>query len=178
MQPPLFTSRLTLRPFTLADARAVQRLAGDFAIADTTLNISHPYEDGAAEAWISTHAAGYAAGESVMFAITLKEEGTLIGAIGLTITPRFRRGELGYWIGVPFWNRGFCTEAAQAVIDFGFSALKLHKICAHHFTRNPNSGRVMLKLGMAKEGLLRQHTFKWDRFEDIAAYGILSPELD
>ncbi|HEY5792811.1 MAG TPA: GNAT family N-acetyltransferase [Chthoniobacterales bacterium] len=170
-QPTLRTDRLILRPFISGDAAAVQELAGEFAIADTTLNVPHPYADGLAESWIAAHEAQYRAGEAATFAITLKADLALIGAIGLTLFPRFRRGELGYWIGVPFWNRGFCTEAVRAVIDFGFTTLKLHKICAHHLSRNPASGRVMQKAGMSKEGTFKDQTIKWDRFESVDAYG-------
>lgn len=175
MQPLLETERLVLRPFDVADAPRVQVLAGDFAIADTTLNVPHPYKDGMAEAWISTHADRYESGKDVTFAITLKGEGTLIGAIGLALERRFERAELGYWIGVPFWRQGYCTEAGRVVVDFGFSVLGLHKICAHHLTRNPASGRVMQKIGMTREGTFRDHMIKWDLFEDIDAYGVLSP---
>lgn len=159
----------------MADAPQVQLLVGEFAVADTTLNIPHPYEDGMAESWISAHAENYESGKIATFAITLKEDGTLIGAIGLVISPRFQRAELGYWMGTPYWNQGFCTEAARAIVDFGFSVLKLHKICAHHLTRNPASGRVMQKIGMSREGTLREHTIKWGRFEDLDAYGLISP---
>jgi ribosomal-protein-alanine N-acetyltransferase len=174
MQPTLETDRLVLRPFTASDAERVQVLAGEYAIADTTLNIPHPYEEGMAEAWISTHAAKYAAEELAAFAVTLKDGGTLIGAVGLEIDRRFQRGELGYWIGVPYWNQGFCTEASKAVVDFGFFALGLHKICAHHLTRNPASGRVMQKVGMTREGTLREHVIKWGRHEDVDLHGMIS----
>ena len=61
-----------LRPFRTADADEVQRLAGDRAVADTTLNIPHPYEDGMAEKWISNHRDWFERGEQAVFAVTLK----------------------------------------------------------------------------------------------------------
>ena len=176
--PTLETERLVLRPFALSDAPRVQELAGDPAIADTTLNIPHPYKDGMAEEWIATHQPKYATGEQVGLAITEKESKLLIGAIGLNLEQRFRRAELGFWIGREFWNRGYCTEAAWAVIEYGFRQLSLNRIHAHHFGRNPASGRVMEKIGMSHEGLLREHVLKGRRFEDSVAYGILKSEWE
>jgi len=171
--PTIETERLLLRAFELSDAKDVQRLAGDRAIADTTLNIPHPYEDGMAEEWISTHQPKFKAGELSSFAIVLKTSDKLIGAIGLEIFPRFERAGLGYWIGRPYWKNGYCTEAGRAVIRYGFSVLKLNRIHAAHLTRNPASGRVMHNIGMAHEGRSRQHAKKWDKFEDLELYGIL-----
>ena len=167
------TARLVLRPFRMADADDVQRLAGDRAVADTTLNIPHPYEDGLAEKWISNHRDWYERREQAIFAVTLRPAGTLLGAAGLRIDDEDQRAELGYWIGRPFWGQGYCTEAARAVLQFGFEQLGLNRIFAHHFVRNPASGRVMQKLGMAHEGRLPQHVRKWDGFEDLEFYGML-----
>jgi RimJ/RimL family protein N-acetyltransferase len=175
-QPTLQTTRLILRPFELSDADEVQRLAGDRAIADTTLNIPHPYEDGMAEEWISTHLPRYEAGELANFAVVLREGNALIGAIGLMIAARFDRAELGYWIGKPYWSNGYCTEAGQAVLHYGFETLRLNRIHSSHLTRNPASGRVMQKLGMAHEGTARQHSKKWDVLEDLELYGILKAD--
>lgn len=172
-QPDLHTVRLLLRPFTAADAGDVRRLAGEFAVADTTLNVPHPYEPGMAEDWIESHAPGWDAGELAVYAITLREGGELVGAISLQVDREYRRANLGYWIGTPYWNRGYCTEAAAAIVDFGFDTLELHRIHASHLARNPASGRVMQKLGMQQEGTLREHTRKWDRYEDLVVYGLL-----
>ncbi len=174
-QPSLTTSRLVLRPFVIGDAATVQRLAGAREVADTTLSVPHPYEDGMAEAWIATHAPAFARGETATFAVTGFSAG-LIGAISLRIQQAHRRAELGYWIGMPHWGRGYATEAAKAVIQFGFEQLLLNRIHACHLTRNPASGRVMIKAGMRLEGCLRQHVVKWDRFEDLATYAILRSE--
>lgn len=177
-QPTLHSNRLTLRPFELADSTDVQRLAGDRAIADTTLLIPYPYEDGMAEQWISSHQAKIEAGEMAIFAIILQESQKLVGAIGLEIVSRFQRAELGYWIGKPYWGNGYCTEAGRLVLEYGFSTLNLNRIHAHHFKRNPASGRVLQKLGMKHEGFARQHVKKWDVFEDIELYGMLKEEWE
>lgn len=176
MQPTLTTERLLLRPFDLGDAQTVQQLAGDRAIADTTLMIPHPYPDGVAEEWIATHAPRYADGTLATFAITLRGNGSLVGAIGLMVAPADARAELGYWVAVPHWGRGIATEAGRAVVHFGFETLRLHRIQARHLTRNPASGRVLAKLGMRLEGVHRHAFRKWDVFEDAAMYAILSTD--
>jgi RimJ/RimL family protein N-acetyltransferase len=169
-QPILKTDRLILRPFRLADASDVQRLAGDRAVAATTLPIPHPYEDGMAEDWIRSQKDK---DSEIVFAITHAEESYLIGAIGLNVDNDFEHAELGYWIGKSYWRQGYATEAARAVLRYGFDMLSLHRIHSHHFAGNPASGRVMQKIGMTREGLLRQHIKKWDQYEDVVMYGIL-----
>ncbi|NEP60397.1 MAG: GNAT family N-acetyltransferase, partial [Symploca sp. SIO2G7] len=84
--------------------------------------------------------------------------------------------ELGYWIGVLYWSKGYCTEAAKAVVQYGFEVIGLHRIQAAHFPHNPASGRVMQKIGMSYEGYRRQHILKWGKFEDLELYGILKSD--
>ncbi len=176
--PELKTERLLLRPFTLADAPEVRRLAGDRDIASTTANIPHPYEDGVAEAWISTHQENFDQGQALSLAIVRRHDSALIGGIGLGIRREYDRAEMGYWIGKPYWGNGYATEAARALLAYGFSVLGLNRIFAEHFSRNPASGRVMEKLGMKHEGHLRQHMKKWGVFEDIEVHGILRSEFE
>ena len=135
--PKIETERLLLRQFELSDANVVQRLAGERDIADTTLSIQHPYKDGMAEEWISTHRPKFERGELLNFAVVLLTSGELIGSIGLVIVPHFERAELGYWIGRPYWKNGYCTEASNAMLQYGFRALKLNRIHACHVSRNP-----------------------------------------
>ena len=176
-QPTLDTPRLTLRPFTAADAPMVQRLAGARAVADTALNIPHPYPDGAAEAFIATQQEDYAAGVGATFAVVGRASGALVGACGIRITPRFAHAEMGYWIAEHAWGRGYATEAARAVLGYALGALGLHRVFAHHLTRNPSSGRVLQKVGMRREGLLRGHVRKGDVFEDVEIYGVLAEDF-
>jgi RimJ/RimL family protein N-acetyltransferase len=175
--PVLETERLRLRPFAPSDAPEVQRLAGAREIADTTKRIPHPYRDGVAEAWIATHAALHEANRALTLAIE-RRGAALLGAIDLRLEEENSNAEIGYWIRVDEWGRGYATEAARAVIDHGFAALGLHRIWAGHFERNPASGRVLEKLGMAREGVLRAHVRKWGRFENLVVRAILRPEWE
>lgn len=174
--PTLRTSRLVLRPFLLSDAVTVQRLAGDRGVADTTLSIPHPYVDGMAEQWIATHEGAWTRHELATLAITEPEAG-LVGAISLRIELAHRRAEIGYWIGPPFWGLGYATEAARAMVAFGFDKLSLQRIHAQLFARNPASGRVMAKVGMQLEGTLRRHVYRWDQPEDVEAWGLLRTDF-
>jgi ribosomal-protein-alanine N-acetyltransferase len=175
LQETIYTERLILRPFTLTDAPRVRVLAGDREIYETTLFVPYPYEDGMAESWISTHQAGFYEGRGVVFAICLAS-GTLIGAISLNKSGLFNSAELGYWIGVAHWNRGYCTEAAKAVLEYGFNTLRYHKISARHFVGNTSSGRVMEKAGMKREGLLQDDVMKDGRYITVELYGIVAAE--
>ncbi len=175
-QPTLATDRLILRPFGTDDAKTVQALGGDRAIADTTLSIPNPYEDGMAEQWIEQHRGQFEAGTHVVFAIETATDEQLVGAISLTIDRNTEKAELGYWVGKPFWNGGYATEAARRIVEYAFEDLGLNRIVAKHMVRNPASGRVMQKIGMQQEGTLREDTVKWDRFEDLHIYGLLRSE--
>lgn len=179
--PLIETPRLVLRAFDLTDGPAVQQLAGAREVAATTALIPHPYPDGVAEQWIATHGAEWAAHHGLSLAITLKPGGELIGSIGFTFAEAHARAELGYWIGVPFWRRGFATEAATALTDFGFRFLGLNRVQAHHFASNPASGRVLLKVGLRREGTSPKMMLKNGRYEDVVFYGVLRrdwPGLD
>ncbi|AOV15730.1 hypothetical protein BJI67_00450 [Acidihalobacter aeolianus] len=174
--PTLETPRLRLRPFAATDAPDVQRLAGDFAIADTTAHIPHPYEDGVAESWIATRAEAFAQGTGLSLAIAARSGGDLIGAISLMQIAPGHQAELGYWIGRPYWGNGYCTEAGEAMLRHVFGELGLIRVHALHLSRNPASGRVMQKLGMRHEGHRRQHHLRHGRPEDIELYCILKQE--
>lgn len=175
-RPTIETERLILRLFTLNDAPEIQRFLSDKDIASTIANISHPIEDGYAEEWVRTRMEKFEKGEAVHFAITHRQESYLIGAIGLNIDKEHKRADFGFWIGKSYWNYGYCTESAQALLKYGFDVLRLNRIWGSHMTRNPASGKVMQKIGMKYEGRMRQHYMKWGKFEDMEIYGILKNE--
>ena len=145
-------------------------MAGDRDVASTTRYIPHPYEDGVAEAWIIACQKKIVAGESVHFAITIRSDGSFLGLIALHLDDNRKAAELSYWVGKPFWNQGYATEAVKAILRHGLEDLGLDRVYAAHFVRNPASGRVMLKAGMLHEGFLPAHTEKWGKFEDLVLY--------
>ncbi len=170
----LETERLVLRPLTPEDAPTVARLAGRREIADTTISIPHPYSQDQAREWIATHAGPAGAGKELVFGITTRQEGRLMGAVGLReIDTEHSQAEMGFWTEVESWGKGYATEAARAVIRYAFEQLKLNRVYAHHMVRNPASGRVLQKAGMKREGLLRQRVRKWGVFEDVVLLAIL-----
>lgn len=175
--PTLTTKRLVLRQFTLADAPAIQQLAGAPEVAAGTF-IPHPYADGMAEQWVSSQQEAYEQGTQIVFAITLAAEAALIGSIGLILNHTHRHVQFGYWIGVPYWRQGYATEAASAVLRFSFQELAMQRVWAPHFASNPASGRVMQKIGMRYEGCQRAHYHHQGRFEDALLYGILRHEFE
>lgn len=136
--PTLQTQRLTLRPFRRGDAAEFARLAGDWAVASMTSDIPHPFSEEQALGWLKP-----ARGE-VRFAIV--RDGHLIGGAGF-YKRRSGAAELGFWLGRPWWGRGYATEATRAVVQYGFSHVKLPGFSSAHFTDNRASARVLAKLG-------------------------------
>lgn len=172
------SDRLILRAFIQADAATVQKLAGAFEIADTTAAIPHPYKDGMAESWISNLETIFANEKGVTFAIVAKSgaslpEQALVGAISLMGLEADHQAEVGYWLGKPYWGRGYGTEALKRLVEYAFEDLNLVRLYAHHLTRNPASGRVLEKAGFIHEGSRPSHAKKWGKLEDIEEYGLL-----
>lgn len=175
-QPILKTKRLLLRPYLLSDAKDVQMLAGDEKIAETTLNIPHPYLDGMAESWIESIQRPFEEKQFFSFAIIRHEDEKLIGTIAIHVNSKHRKAELAYWVGVPYWGKGYCTEATQCIVTFGFENLDLNKLFALVIHDNVASYRVMEKVGMTYEGLRREELIKDGIGIDLKSYAILKKD--
>ena len=172
------TDRLVLRPYTLDDCAELTRVIGRPEIYETTLNIPHPYTEDDARTYISGNEEARAKDQDFPCAMTLKDTDAIIGGCGLIVNSRFECAEMGYWIAVEHWGKGYATEAAKAIIRHGFDVLNLNCIEAHHFITNPASGRVLTKAGMNFEGRLRQRVKKDGRFLDIDMYSIIRSEYE
>lgn len=164
MQERLKTERLILRPLDESDARPLAELANNWNIARMLARLPHPYELSDAEAWISIQPERRASGAEFCYGVTLED--ALIGSCGVM---RHDTGtyELGYWIGEPFWNRGFATEAAEAVIAETAAKFGAARIVAGHFVDNHASGRVLTKLGFRYTG--EEKRWSLARNEDVRA---------
>lgn len=174
-QPILEIERLRLRPFARSDAVGVRLLTGAREVADTALPVPHPHSDGAADMWITGHREQWVASRSGAFAVTSGATGALLGTVSLTVTPAHSSAELGYWIAIQQWGNGVAMEAAGALCAYAVGVLRIHRIQARHFVRNPASRRVVRKLCMRQEGVLRDAVCQRAQFESVALYGVLAP---
>src|SRR5260370_1268650 len=149
---PLQTERLTLRLHARSDIPALMPVIGAGEVASTTLRIPHPYAEADAQDFIAGTQEELLNGSGLRLGIVLRESDTLCGGVGLRIESDHRRAELGYWIGVPYWGKGYATEAAMALVQYGFETLGLYRIFASHFPHNLASARSLRKIGMRHEG--------------------------
>jgi RimJ/RimL family protein N-acetyltransferase len=147
--PVLETERLILRAPKLDDAKAVAALANNRKIAEMTALIPHPYGLDDAKAWIESLAED---GSGWTFAIVAKTEANaLVGACGYG-RRHDDEPEVGYWIGEPYWGRGYATEAVRALIDHLFSVTDLDAIASGCRVTNLASRRVIEKCGFQWTG--------------------------
>jgi len=172
------TERLLLRKLFASDAERIEKLAGDYDVAKTTLNVPHPYPKGSAIDFIERCCLAEEKKSIAAFAMVEKKSQLFIGLINLNLSTPHKRGELAYWIGKDDWGKGYGTEAVKALIAYGFRTLHLHRIYAAAFTRNPGSWRVMEKAGLTYEGTLRQHVARLGEFHDLVYYGLLKEEYE
>jgi RimJ/RimL family protein N-acetyltransferase len=135
----LQTPRLKLRAVTVADAPRIAALAGVWEVASMTGRIPYPYDEISARQWVT----GLAEKDQVF---GVDRDGALIGICGFT-PHEDASAELGYWIGRPYWGHGFATEAARALIGYGFTKARIRRFVCRHAVDNPASARVIEKLG-------------------------------
>ncbi|MCP5371370.1 MAG: GNAT family N-acetyltransferase [Hyphomicrobiales bacterium] len=149
---PLRTDRLRLRPVAFADAETITDMAGDAEVARTTSHIPHPYDLGMAKAWIAKVSQQTNSGELIALAIEDNESYDLIGVISLHLDGGRSAGELGFWIGRPYWGRGYASEAADAMVKFAFERLRLARVIAAAMPENTASVRIQENAGMVPCG--------------------------
>lgn len=113
------------------------------------------------------------------FAIVLPDEGRLIGNCGIRRqTIDATEADMGYELAPDYWGRGYATEAARALVAFGFGTLGVHRISAHCIAENTASAHVLEKLGMRREGHLRETAFFKGRWWDTLIYGMLDRDQE
>jgi ribosomal-protein-alanine N-acetyltransferase len=173
--PTLETERLRLRPFTLDDEAAVFALVSDPEIARFVRFEAHrtPAETRAFLELVQQH---YRRGYAFAWAIVLREDGRLIGSCGFVSQAGERKSaEIGYWLGKPYWGKGYAVEAARALVRLGFEQMGLERVEAKCFLENRAGQRVIEKLGMKFEGTDRSEMIKGE-YPELRVYGITKPE--
>jgi [ribosomal protein S5]-alanine N-acetyltransferase len=176
--PKIETERLILRKFEMTDVQnAFDHWLSDKRVADNRINPAHKSVSETIER-VDKIVSQYESKKFCYWAIELKETSELIGEIDLY---DFDSGtdncEVSYSIGYGWWNQGYGTEALRAVVEFGFMTMNIHKISAAHNTDNLASGRIMRKVGMEQEGVIR-HMIRnsKNQYKDCAVYGILQED--
>jgi len=161
---------VVLRTFVPADAPRVEALCGDPAVALPTAAIPHPYPPGAAAEWIATLGNAREAGAAWTYAITHVDGNALIGAVDLRAGAD-ADGNLGYWIGRPYWGHGYATLAVSALVAMSFAGNDDETLTATHLARNPASGRVLEKCGFTLARRERK-SHRGGADEDICVWSI------
>jgi RimJ/RimL family protein N-acetyltransferase len=146
--PVLETERLILRAPRREDVKAIAALANDRRIAENTRRLPHPYSVADAEQFV--HWMNSSGGEMALL-ITLPDA-TIIGAVGLAMLDG-PAPEIGYWLGAPYWGKGYATEAVRAVIDYAFTELDHDALQAGARVTNPASRRILEKCGFQWTGV-------------------------
>ncbi len=172
--PDLQTARLCLRPLSRAHLESMLPLISAREVAATTLRIPHPYTRQDGEQYFTSMETLIDEGTMLRRSIFIRSSDEYCGSVGLHIEKDHERAEMGYWIGVPYWGRGYASEAARAVVEYSFRELGLNRIYATVFAGNTASRRVAEKAGMRYEGCLRQHVKKWGQFLDVEMYAVLA----
>ncbi len=142
----LETDRLLLRPYKMSDAGQIAVLLNNPDVSRWTVNIPYPYSQQDAEAFIEKVIESWSEGAGVTFAITVKGSEDPIGACGADLREAGEY-ELGYWLGEPFWGKGYMTEAVDALVGYLKDQKNPARIYAGHAPENPGSEHVLLKNG-------------------------------
>lgn len=177
-QPTLETERLILRKLRQEDAPDMFEYASDpETVQYVTFEPNKTLED--TRALIERMAATRPGMERLIWAIEHKENSKMLGTVGLHLdSARHARAELAYIINKAYWGRGIVPEAAQRVIQYGFEALQLHRIQALCKPENMASARVMEKVGMSYEGIMREYIFIKGTWWDSKMYAILRQDWE
>lgn len=172
----IHTERLILRKFTVDDAQAMfENWASDEKVTRYLTWCPHESPE-ATRQLLEIWCAAYENPDTYNWVIEYK--GTPVGGISVVrFSEKSEWVELGYCIGHAYWNKGIMTEAASAIIDFLFSEVGVNRVGISHAVKNPASGRVAQKCGLAFEGTKRAYfkTAAGD-FLDISDYGILKSD--
>ena len=176
MSLPIVTERLVLRRYTHDDIPDVLGFASQPSVAKVTSERIGATKEGVREYIDLQNSYRHFEKDKVFeLAVERKEDGKVIGLLGM-ICQDHRQGEMGWGLGVEYRGQGYATEAARALMGYGFNALGLHRIYADTSSDNVASWRIMERLGMRREAVLRDAVYKEGQWLDQYIYGMLADE--
>ena len=171
---PIETERLLLRPFRESDAEAFFECCQNPNIGNNAGWKPHGSLEESQEILRSVFIS-----QSGIWAIILKEDGRLIGSVGIIPDPKRENPQarmLGYWLDESHWGKGYMTEAVQSVLDYGFSTLQLSLITANCYPHNERSQQLLKRHGFIYEGTLHQAELTYDgHLYDHQCYYLTKP---
>ena len=174
--PTLRTKRLTLRKMMPSDTEDMFDYASRSEVTTFLLWSPHP-DRSYTRQYLRYIKKRYASGEFFDWAVVENESGRMIGTCGFTrFDPSNNSAEIGYVLNPDFHGRGYGTEAAGRVLEYGFEELSLHRIEARFMKGNEASLHVMEKLGMTFEGYRRDGIFVKEKYRTIGVCAILEDE--
>lgn len=149
--PIIETERMILRPLSVADANDIyERWTTDERVAKYVRWFVHSSVDVTIE-WLKEEEKNITSDKMYQWGFTMKENGYLFGSGGFHFNDEEGVWELGYNLMHKYWNQGYATEAAKAMLEFGINVLKQKEFIAWHAVENPASGAVMRKCGFQYE---------------------------
>lgn len=160
------TKRLVLRPLRKSDVLLVAKYANDKTVYRNTLMIPYPYTIKMAEQWISKILKDYRQKNPKNYTFVIEIDGRLAGVIGIDSIIHGHKAELGYWLGKPYWGKGYMTEAVKAATKYAFKNYKLKRLYAWTFPWNAASQNVLKKAGYKFEGICCKNVVKKGKYLD------------
>ncbi|WDU60501.1 GNAT family protein [Pseudomonas poae] len=176
--PHLSTPRLLLRALEKHQAETLCALANGPKIADNTASIPSPYTLHTALDFIDGMQAKYRSTGLLSLGVHLRDTGELVGVASLRINAAHQYGHLGGWAAADVRNQGYATEAAKALMDYGFAELGLYRVGSQCFSRNKESARVMEKIGLHYEGCMRGAFLKNGVHEDMLVFATVREDWE
>jgi len=166
----LESERLIFKEITIKDAEEFYNLASNPKVAKYLKWEEHKSLKETKE-FIDGLIKDYELGKTFSWGIYEEKTRKLIGWIGLVeFKEEFQRCEIGYWLGEQYWKKGYMTEALSCITEFCFKDLNCKRVQAKHAVENIASGKVMLKSGFEKEGILRNYVFIKNRTWNTVMY--------
>ncbi len=176
--PQISTPRLLMRALENHQAKTLCTLANGPKIADNTASIPSPYTLETAQDFIEGMQAKFRSDGVLSLGVHVRDTGELIGIASLRINAKHHYGHLGGWAAADARNLGYATEAATALMDYGFAELGLHRVGSQCFSRNKESARVMEKIGLQYEGCMRGAFLKNGVHEDMLVFATVREEWE